>query len=50
MAVIGPIGMIVIPSIGGISHAAKEFSQPPDIANGASVLLRSVLAADRALA
>jgi beta-ureidopropionase / N-carbamoyl-L-amino-acid hydrolase len=50
MAVIGPIGMIFIPSIGGISHAPKEFSKPADIANGANVLLRSVLAADKSLA
>jgi N-carbamoyl-L-amino-acid hydrolase len=50
MAVIGPIGMIFVPSIGGISHAPKEFSRPEDIANGANVLLRSVLTADKALA
>jgi N-carbamoyl-L-amino-acid hydrolase len=49
MAVIGPIGMIFVPSVGGISHSPKEFSRPADIANGANVLLRSVLAADRAL-
>ena len=49
MAVIGPIGMIFIPSVGGISHSPKEFSKPADIANGANVLLRSVLAADRIL-
>ena len=49
MAMLGPIGMIFIPSIGGISHAPKEFSRPADIANGANVLLRSVLAADKAL-
>ncbi len=46
MAQIGPMGMIFIPSIGGISHSPKEFSRPVDIANGANVLLRSVLAAD----
>ncbi len=49
MATLGPIGMIFIPSIGGISHAPKEFSRPADISNGANVLLRSVLAADKAL-
>ena len=47
MAQIGPMGMIFIPSIGGISHSPKEFSRPPDITNGANVLLRSVLAADQ---
>jgi N-carbamoyl-L-amino-acid hydrolase len=50
MAMLGPIGMIFIPSVGGISHSPKEFSRPADIANGANVLLRAVLAADKALA
>jgi N-carbamoyl-L-amino-acid hydrolase len=49
MAQLGPMGMIFIPSIGGISHSPKEFSTPEDITNGANVLLRAVLAADRAL-
>ncbi len=39
MARIGPIGMIFIPSVGGISHSPKEFSNPADIENGANVLL-----------
>lgn len=47
MARIGPAGMIFIPSIGGISHAPKEFSRPRDIENGANVLLRAVLAFDK---
>jgi N-carbamoyl-L-amino-acid hydrolase len=47
MAQLGPMGMIFIPSIGGISHSPKEFSRPQDITNGANVLLRSVLAADQ---
>jgi len=46
MARIAPIGMIFIPSIAGISHAPEEFSRPQDIANGANVLLRSVLQLD----
>ncbi len=49
MAQLGPIGMIFIPSIGGISHSPKEYSRPSDIIHGADVLLRSVVAADRAL-
>ena len=49
MAQLGPIGMIFIPSVGGISHAPAEFSRPDDIVNGANVLLRAVLAADAAL-
>jgi beta-ureidopropionase / N-carbamoyl-L-amino-acid hydrolase len=50
MAQLGPMGMIFIPSMGGISHSPKEYSTPKDISNGANVLLRAVLAADRALA
>jgi N-carbamoyl-L-amino-acid hydrolase len=50
MAMLGPIGMIFVPSVAGISHAPKEFSRPDDIVNGANVLLASVLAADKTLA
>ena len=32
MARLAPVGMIFIPSIGGISHSPKEFSRPQDIA------------------
>ena len=48
MAMIGPMGMIFIPSIGGISHAPKEFSKPGDIVNGANVLLATLLRLDEA--
>jgi len=47
IARLGPIGMIFVPSIGGISHSPKEFSRPQDIENGANVLLRAVLAFDK---
>lgn len=47
IARIGPVGMIFIPSVGGISHSPKEFSRPQDIENGANVLLQTVLAFDR---
>jgi len=47
MALLGPMGMIFVPSVGGISHSPKEFSRPKDIVNGANVLLRTLLAADR---
>jgi len=47
MARIGPMGMIFIPSVGGISHSPKEFSRIRDIANGANVLLHTVLKLDR---
>jgi N-carbamoyl-L-amino-acid hydrolase len=46
MARIGPVGMIFIPSIGGISHSPKEFSRP-NIENGANVLLGVLLRVDR---
>jgi N-carbamoyl-L-amino-acid hydrolase len=48
MANIGPIGMIFIPSVGGISHSPKEFSNPGDIENGANVLLGTLRSLDSA--
>ncbi|HVS82580.1 MAG TPA: M20 family metallo-hydrolase [Pyrinomonadaceae bacterium] len=48
MARLAPVGMIFVPSIGGISHSPKEFSRPQDIANGANVLLHALLKVDRA--
>jgi beta-ureidopropionase / N-carbamoyl-L-amino-acid hydrolase len=48
MANLGPIGMIFIPSVGGISHSPKEYSRPGDVENGANVLLETVLGLDRA--
>jgi len=48
IARIAPIGMIFIPSVGGISHSPKEFSRPEDIASGVRVLLRTLLKADGA--
>lgn len=46
IAVIGPVGMIFIPSVGGISHSPREFSRPEDIENGANVLLHTLLKLD----
>lgn len=48
MARLGPVGMIFIPSVGGISHSPKEFSRPKDIENGANVLLGTLMKLDRA--
>ncbi|MFI5245019.1 MAG: M20/M25/M40 family metallo-hydrolase, partial [Gemmatimonadales bacterium] len=48
LAQICPVGMIFVPSIGGISHAPKEFSRPADITNGANVLLNTLLKLDAA--
>ena len=47
IAQIGPMGMIFVPSIGGISHSPKELTRWSDCANGANVLLQTVLRADR---
>ncbi|MBN3580894.1 Zn-dependent hydrolase [Algoriphagus aestuarii] len=47
MARFAPIGMIFIPSKDGISHSPKEYSSPEDIANGANVLLQTILSLDK---
>jgi N-carbamoyl-L-amino-acid hydrolase len=47
MSHIAPTGMIFVPSVRGISHSPKEYTSPGDIANGANVLLRTVLAIDQ---
>jgi N-carbamoyl-L-amino-acid hydrolase len=47
LARIAPMGMISVPSVAGISHSPKEYSRPEDIANGANVLLQTVLLLDR---
>ena len=44
MATVGPMGMIFVPSVGGISHSPKELTGWEDCARGANVLLHSVLA------
>ena len=49
LARITPVGMIFVPSVGGISHSPKEFTTPQDMANGASVLLHTILRLDRGL-
>jgi N-carbamoyl-L-amino-acid hydrolase len=47
MARLGPMGMIFVPSVGGVSHSPKELTHWQDCANGADVLLRAVLEMDR---
>ncbi len=49
MARLAPMGMIFIPSKDGISHAPSEFSTKEDIANGANVLLQTILSLDKSL-
>jgi N-carbamoyl-L-amino-acid hydrolase len=46
IASIAPAAMIFIPSVGGISHSPKEFSTATDMANGANVLLQTILTID----
>jgi N-carbamoyl-L-amino-acid hydrolase len=46
LAQICPTGMIFVPSVAGVSHSPKEFTQPEDVAHGANVLLGSVLRID----
>ncbi|MBL0169814.1 MAG: Zn-dependent hydrolase [Gemmatimonadaceae bacterium] len=48
IAHIAPMGMIFVPSVGGISHSPKEFTKAEDITHGADVLLNAVIAADKA--
>jgi N-carbamoyl-L-amino-acid hydrolase len=47
IASIAPAAMIFIPSVGGISHSPKEFSTAMDMANGANVLLQTILKLDK---
>ena len=47
MSLIAPVGMIFVPSVGGISHSPKEFTKAVDMANGANVLLQTILALDK---
>jgi N-carbamoyl-L-amino-acid hydrolase len=47
MARLCPMGMIFVPSIDGISHSPRENTTWQDCANGAAVLLDSVLAMDQ---
>ncbi len=47
MALITPVGMIFVPSVSGISHSPKEFTKAIDMANGANVLLQTILTIDK---
>jgi N-carbamoyl-L-amino-acid hydrolase len=46
MAQISPMGMIFVPSIGGISHSPRELTSWDDCARGANILLGAVLELD----
>jgi beta-ureidopropionase / N-carbamoyl-L-amino-acid hydrolase len=49
IARIAPMGMIFVPSVGGISHSPREYTKPEDVAAGVDVLLNAVVEADRRL-
>jgi acetylornithine deacetylase/succinyl-diaminopimelate desuccinylase-like protein len=49
MAALGPIGMVFAPSIGGISHAPRETTDPAHLVAGAEVLCAALVRADAAL-
>lgn len=44
-----PAGLIFVPSKGGLSHVPEEWTSAADLARGAEVLARSILATDRLL-
>jgi N-carbamoyl-L-amino-acid hydrolase len=46
MAHICPMGMIFVPSVGGVSHSPREFTKPEDVVNGVNVLLNAVKKVD----
>ncbi len=48
LARIGPMGMIFVPSVKGISHSPVELTRPENVTNGANVLLQTVLRLDQA--
>jgi len=47
LAKVTEMGMIFVPSLRGISHSPKEATPWPDCANGANVLLQTLLRLDR---
>jgi N-carbamoyl-L-amino-acid hydrolase len=46
IAALCPMGMIFVPSVGGISHSPRELTSWDDCARGANVLLGAVLESD----
>ena len=46
MALIGPMGMIFVPSVGGVSHSPDELTTWDDCTKGADVLLGTILEVD----
>jgi N-carbamoyl-L-amino-acid hydrolase len=48
LAAVCPTGMVFVPSVGGCSHSAREFTEWEDCVNGANVLLQTALRLARA--
>jgi N-carbamoyl-L-amino-acid hydrolase len=46
IAALCPMGMIFVPSVGGISHSPRELTTWEDCARGAAVLLSAILEID----
>ncbi|MBK5255080.1 MAG: Zn-dependent hydrolase [Vicinamibacteria bacterium] len=46
IATLGPMGMIFVPSVDGISHSPRELSRWNEIAQGADVLMSTILELD----
>jgi N-carbamoyl-L-amino-acid hydrolase len=46
IATLGPMGMIFVPSVSGISHSPRELSRWNEIAQGADVLLATIMELD----
>ena len=44
-----PVGMLFVPSVGGISHAPDEYTRPEDCAHAAALLLHAARRVDAAL-
>jgi N-carbamoyl-L-amino-acid hydrolase len=42
-----PIGMLFVPSVGGVSHSPREFTTQADMVHGANVLLNAAVSVDR---
>lgn len=49
IARIGPVGMIFVPSVKGLSHSPEESTMPDDLIGGAQVLLQAILRLDTSL-
>lgn len=47
MSRLAPMGMIFVPSVGGISHSPKEYTAPGDCVRGGDMLLNTILRLDQ---